>query len=155
GRSDVYSLGIVAYQALVGEVPYDGEDSFAIGYKHIMEPIPTPLLDTPEERRLFEIIKRMIQKDPRDRFQDADELSRALEAQPARAPAGPGPSLAQERLSVQATTPLPSLPRVETIKPESSRAEPSADQRLSRRSTGITIDTPRRSMSRRASVVQQ
>jgi serine/threonine protein kinase len=42
GRSDIYSLGIVAYQCLTGTVPYDGEDSFSIGYKHITEPIPTP-----------------------------------------------------------------------------------------------------------------
>src|SRR6266550_3681809 len=40
GRSDIYSLGVVAYQCLTGTVPYDGEDSFSIGYKHITEPIP-------------------------------------------------------------------------------------------------------------------
>src|SRR5215213_7739514 len=34
GRSDIYSLGVVAYQCLSGTVPYDGEDSFSIGYKH-------------------------------------------------------------------------------------------------------------------------
>ena len=82
GRSDIYSLGIVAYQCLVGEVPYDGEDSFSIGYKHIMEPIPSPAATTPEEKRLFEIIRKMIMKDPVDRFQDAEELMRALEGQP-------------------------------------------------------------------------
>ncbi len=51
GRSDIYSLGIVAYQCLTGSVPYDGEDSFSIGYKHITEPIPTPSLVTADERR--------------------------------------------------------------------------------------------------------
>ena len=40
GRSDIYSLGVVAYQCLTGTVPYDGEDSFSIGYKHITEPVP-------------------------------------------------------------------------------------------------------------------
>src|SRR5882724_9260889 len=39
GRSDIYSLGVVAYQCLTGGVPFDGEDSFSIGYKHIMEEI--------------------------------------------------------------------------------------------------------------------
>src|SRR5436190_3616690 len=36
GRSDIYSLGVVAYQCLTGSVPFDGEDSFSIGYKHLM-----------------------------------------------------------------------------------------------------------------------
>ena len=31
GRSDIYSLGVVAYQCLAGRVPYIGEDSFSIG----------------------------------------------------------------------------------------------------------------------------
>jgi hypothetical protein len=108
GRSDIYSLGIVAYQCLVGEVPYDGEDSFAIGYKHIMEPIPVPSLATPEERRLFEIIRRMIMKDPKDRFQDADELIRALEGQPLVA-GQPRVSPDRVNLANQPTTPIPSL----------------------------------------------
>src|SRR3989441_10811096 len=50
GRSDIYSLGVVAYQSLTGRVPFDGEDSFSIGYKHIMEEIPTPPLETYDQR---------------------------------------------------------------------------------------------------------
>src|SRR6266704_2999156 len=79
GRSDVYSLGVVAYQCLAGSVPFDGEDSFAIGYKHIMEELPTPSLETPDKRSLFEIIRKMMAKSPDDRFQSADELVRVLE----------------------------------------------------------------------------
>src|SRR5688572_30691241 len=86
GRSDIYSLGIVAYQCLTGTVPYDGEDSFSIGYKHITEPIPTPSLVTADERRLFEIIKRMLMKDPFDRFQTCEELIASFRGQPIAAP---------------------------------------------------------------------
>src|SRR2546422_7118148 len=50
GRSDVYSLGVVAYQCLTARVPFDGEDSFSIGYKHIMEELPTPPLESYEQR---------------------------------------------------------------------------------------------------------
>jgi len=106
GRSDLYSLGVLAYQALVGEVPYDGEDSFSIGYKHIMEPIPVPLLDTVEERRLFEIIKRLIAKDPYDRFQDAEGLLKALEGQPRESVVQRRVSAAQAMLAAQSTAPL-------------------------------------------------
>ena len=82
GRSDIYSLGVVAYQALTGTVPYDGEDSFSIGYKHITEPVPVPQLITADERRIFEVIKRMLMKDPADRFQSCEELVASIQGQP-------------------------------------------------------------------------
>ncbi len=79
GRSDLYSLGVVGYQCLVGSVPFDGEDSFSIGYKHIMEEVPEPDLKTADQRALFEVIRRMMAKDPAERYQDAEELVAALE----------------------------------------------------------------------------
>ncbi|HEU4569363.1 MAG TPA: protein kinase [Gemmatimonadales bacterium] len=110
GRSDIYSLGIVAYQCLVGQVPYDGDDSFSIGYKHIMEPIPEPELPGPDERQLFEVIRRMIAKDPAERFQSCDELVQALEG---GAIAGPATGAARfataNRAAAAATTPLPRI----------------------------------------------
>ncbi len=86
GRSDIYSLGVVAYQCLTGTVPYDGEDSFSIGYKHITEPIPAPSLITADERRIYEVIKRMLMKDPADRFQSCEELVVSMQGQPTAAP---------------------------------------------------------------------
>src|SRR5690349_251728 len=116
GRSDVYSLGVVAYQCLTGRVPFDGEDSFSIGYKHIMEEIPTPPLETYDQRTLFEIIKKMMAKSPDDRFQSADELVQSLEAGGGLAAVGLAtaatkaiPSLAGARLASAVTTPLPRL----------------------------------------------
>jgi serine/threonine-protein kinase len=114
GRSDIYSLGVVAFQCLVGRVPFDGEDSFSIGYKHIMEEIPTPPLETYDQRTLFEVVKRMMAKTPDDRFQTADDLVQALEAVGGFAAVGLAtaatktiPSLAGARLAGAATTPLP------------------------------------------------
>ncbi len=79
GRSDIYSLGVVAYQALTGTVPFDGEDAFSIGYKHIMEEVPTPELQTGEQRALMGVIRRMMAKSSNERFQDTGELVAALE----------------------------------------------------------------------------
>ncbi|HEU4763681.1 MAG TPA: protein kinase [Gemmatimonadales bacterium] len=131
GRSDIYSLGIVAYQCLVGQVPYDGEDSFSIGYKHIMEPIPTPQLNTPDERALFEVIKQMIMKDPNDRFQGSDELIAALDGHPiARAATGSSATAGVRAMAATAaTTPLPKLadqlpPSGGTRRAVASRPEP-------------------------------
>src|SRR5947208_4757561 len=114
GRSDIYSLGVVAYQSLTGRVPFDGEDSFSIGYKHIMEEVPTPPLETYDQRTVFEIIRKMMAKSPDERFQSADELVQALEAGGGFAAVGLAtaatkaiPSLAGVRLASALTTPLP------------------------------------------------
>src|SRR5574341_103137 len=79
GRSDLYSLGVVAYQCLTGSVPFDGEDAFSIGYKHITEPLPLPPLKTAEHRAVYEVIKKMMAKAPEERFQTAEEMIAALE----------------------------------------------------------------------------
>ena len=78
GRSDLYSLGVVAYQCLAGTTPYDADDPFAILYKHINEPLPRPELETDEEWAMYAVIERMLAKKPDDRFQAADDLIAAL-----------------------------------------------------------------------------
>src|SRR5437899_117252 len=117
GRSDIYSLGVVAFQCLTGRVPFDGEDSFSIGYKHIMEEIPTPPLETYDQRTVFEITRKMMAKSPDERFQSADDLVQALEAGGGFAAVGLAtaatkaiPSLAGVRMASAPTTPLPRLP---------------------------------------------
>ena len=117
GRSDLYSLGVVAYQCLAGVVPYDGEDSFSIGYKHIMEELPVPRLDSAEKREMFELVRRMMAKKPEDRFQSAEELVSVLEGSGGYMPAGIStaatraiPSLSGARIGLPATTPLPRQP---------------------------------------------
>ncbi len=111
GRSDIYSLGVVAYQCLTGAVPFDGEDSFSIGYKHIMEELPTPPLENPEKRQLFEIIRKMMAKLPEQRFQNAEELIGVLESGRSVSFSTDAtmalPSMSGARLSAAATTPLP------------------------------------------------
>jgi hypothetical protein len=118
GRSDIYSLGVVAYQCLTGHVPFDGEDSFSIGYKHIMEELPTPPLETAEQRDLFAIIQKTMAKKPEDRFQAAEDLVAALEGSggiasammsdvATRPTASLGAKESMAALAAQATTPLP------------------------------------------------
>jgi len=111
GRSDLYSLGVVAFQCLTGGVPFDGEDSFSIGYKHIMEEIPMPALENPEKRQLFEIIRKMMAKLPAQRFQNAEELAGVLEGGRSVSFTTDAtqalPSMAGARLASAPTTPLP------------------------------------------------
>jgi len=125
GRSDLYSLGVVAYQCLTGSVPYDGEDSFSIGYKHIMEEIPTPPLESPEKRQLFEIVRKMMAKTPGQRFQNADELVSVLESGRSVSFSTDAtmamPSLTGARLASAPTTPLP---RATGTRPPATGEEP-------------------------------
>jgi len=80
GRSDLYSLGVVAYQCLTGHVPFDGEDSFSIGYKHIMEELPVPPLENADQREFFTVVQKMMAKKAEDRFQTAEDVVHALES---------------------------------------------------------------------------
>lgn len=78
GRSDMYSLGIVAYQCLFGKAPFEADEPFAVLYKHIHEPLPEPTLDSDEARELYPIVARMLAKKQEDRFQTGNDLIAAL-----------------------------------------------------------------------------
>ena len=88
GRSDIYSLGVVAYQCLVGRVPFEGDEAFAILYSHIHSPPPRPALETAEAWELFEVVERMLAKAPARRVQSGDELVRLMDALEVRARTG-------------------------------------------------------------------
>jgi len=76
-RSDIYSLGVVLYQAVAGHVPFDGPSIVAIGIKHISEPIPS----LPTGMEIFQpIINKCMSKEPEHRYQSASELYNALDA---------------------------------------------------------------------------
>jgi serine/threonine protein kinase len=81
GASDIYSLGVVAYQCMTAHVPFDGDDSFAIGYKHVMEDPAPPELTTPEHQKLWTVVSKMLEKHESDRFSTAEELIEALQGE--------------------------------------------------------------------------
>src|SRR6266496_1090475 len=98
GRSDVYSLGVVAYQMLVGELPFHAPTVPGILMKHITERAPMITDKRPElPEDLAACVMRSLEKDPEDRWPTADALRRALEARSAtmhkpRRSSGPSPS---------------------------------------------------------------
>ena len=78
GRSDIYSLGIVGYECISGNPPFDAGDALGTLMKHIQSPVPRPSLESEDDRALYAVIERMLEKHPEDRFRDADELIAAL-----------------------------------------------------------------------------
>lgn len=76
-RSDVYSLGIVLYECLYGEVPFRGDSEWEVLRKHETAQPEFPAGALAGDR---EIILRCLEKEPDDRFQSAADLLRALQA---------------------------------------------------------------------------
>ena len=75
GRADLYSLGCVLYEMLMGRVPYQADDPLAVGIMHITEPVPKL------SRHLVPIqplLNRMMAKTPEERFQDGGEVAEAI-----------------------------------------------------------------------------
>jgi serine/threonine-protein kinase len=78
-RSDIYSLGAVAYYLLTGRPPFSGASAMAVLVAHVRDPVVPPsliLAGTPED--LERVVSRCLAKDSAGRFTDAESLERAL-----------------------------------------------------------------------------
>ncbi len=81
GRSDLYSLGVIFYQMLLGYTPYQATTPAKVMMMHILEPVPNLFdvrPDTPAAISLW--LEKALAKNPEDRFATASEMAVALQA---------------------------------------------------------------------------
>ncbi|WP_207814959.1 serine/threonine-protein kinase [Pseudomonas sp. 50_B] len=82
GRADLYALGVVLYEILVGELPYNGTDALSTALAHLTEPLPELPL---HHGRYQHILRKLLAKDPAERYPDAAALLTALDNLPPEA----------------------------------------------------------------------
>jgi serine/threonine-protein kinase len=94
-QSDLYSIGIMLYELLTGRVPFVGDSAVTIALKQVSEaPVPPSAYNPAVPQDLDAVVLRALEKDPEDRFADADEFIGALEQVRASLAAASGQSTA-------------------------------------------------------------
>ena len=128
-RSDLYSIGIILYELLTAQVPFDAESAVTIAVKQVNEdPIAPSHLNPAVTPELEAVVLKALQKDPAARFADADEFVAALQAAASRVPSPAAIAAAEAAaaalpLTAAATAAPPSIDPLTGIYPGTGRYE--------------------------------
>lgn len=79
-RTDIYSLGIVMFEMLTGQVPFDGDNAVSVAMMHINNDVPAPSTLVPSiSKAMDRVVTKAAARKPEDRYASADELMKALD----------------------------------------------------------------------------
>ncbi len=120
--SDVYSLGVVAFECLTGRRPFEADSPVATALAHLQQPVPELPADLPADLRA--IVRRALAKDPVERYADGAEFAAALRGADIALP----PPAAVPTPEPDATAVLPPTPDQGVIPPQPVEPTPRLDR---------------------------
>jgi serine/threonine protein kinase len=136
-RSDIYSLGVILFECLSGQVPFQGDSEWEVLRGHENEPVRYPDSIAPQYQRL---LAGMLEKDPDQRIQSLDEVLQML-----RAPGRMGESIVLEygasAKGGRSRATAPRADRAEPSVPVEARSDPNAHADAPRRQRGPSAES--------------
>lgn len=161
--SDVYSIGIVLFEMLTGRLPYTGTNQQELALAHIRNPVPLASDINPNvPRELAEIVRKVMDKEPNNRYRTADQLGQVLIAFKERYEAGnlpkkttqsstsfspdvttPSQKLTTPQPPLQSTMPSTSVPPVQNQPSQSNYSQPPQPTGLPTQRVNVVPEAPR------------